>query len=47
MVDLGAHCFPPTTTLDGGGVTWELVSPILVILDPLVLLEVPLYGPDP
>ena len=32
MVDLGAHCFPPATILNGGGATWGLVSPFLVIL---------------
>ena len=34
MVDLIAHCFPPGTTLDGGGGTWEPVSPFPVILGP-------------
>ena len=34
MVDLGAHCFPPATILNGGGATWGLVSPFLVILGP-------------
>ena len=34
MVDLVAHCFPPATTLDGGGGTWERVSPFPVILGP-------------
>ena len=34
MVDLVAHCFPPATTLDGGGGTWEPVSPFPVILGP-------------
>ena len=34
MVDLEAHCFPPATTLDVGGGTWELVSPFPVILVP-------------
>ena len=43
MVDLGAHCFPPATILNGGGATLELVSPFLVILGPL--FEVPLNGP--
>ena len=32
MVDLEAHCFPPDTTLSGGGATWGLESPFLVIL---------------
>ena len=34
MVDLEEHCFPPATTLSEGGVTWERVSPFLVILVP-------------
>ena len=34
MVDLGVHCFPIATNLDGGGVTWELVSLFVVILGP-------------
>ena len=34
MVDLVEHCFPPATILSEGGVTWELVSPFLVILGP-------------
>ena len=32
MVDLEAHCFPPATSLGGGGVTWVWGSPSLVIL---------------
>ena len=32
MVDLEEHCFPPATTLSGGGAIWERVSPCLVIL---------------
>ena len=32
MVDLGEHCSPPAITLSEGGVTWERVSPFLVIL---------------
>ena len=34
MVDLEAHCFPQTTILREGGVTWGLVSPLLVTLGP-------------
>ena len=34
MVDLAAHCFPPATTLSGGGATWGRVSPFRVILLP-------------
>ena len=34
MVDLEGHCFPLATTLGGGGVIWERVSPFLVILVP-------------
>ena len=34
MVDLEAHCFTPATALNGGGATWERVSPFLVILVP-------------
>ena len=34
MVDLGAHYFPPATTLGGDGATWEPRSPCLVILGP-------------
>ena len=34
MVDPVAHCFPPATTLSGGGATWGLVSLFLVILAP-------------
>ena len=45
MVDLEAHCFPPATTLDVGGGTWELVSPLPVILVPSSFFQVPLYGP--
>ena len=36
MVDLAAHYFPPATTLSGGGATWGLVSPFLVILVPSI-----------
>ena len=32
MVDLEAHCYPPATILDEGGVTLELVSSFLVTL---------------
>ena len=34
MFGLEAHCFPPATTLGGGGAIWERVSPFLVILVP-------------
>ena len=34
MVDLGAHCLPVATSLDEGGVIWELGSPFLVTLVP-------------
>ena len=34
MDDLEAHCFPPATTLGGGGAIWEQVSPFLVIMVP-------------
>ena len=34
MVDLEAHCFPPATTLDGGGGIWGPGSPFPVTLGP-------------
>ena len=34
MVDLVVHCFPPATTLDGGGATWGPGSCFLVTLGP-------------
>ena len=34
MVDLAAHCFPPATTLDGGGGIWGPGSPFPVTLGP-------------
>ena len=33
MVDLEAHCFPPATISDEGGVTLERVLPFLVTLE--------------
>ena len=34
MVYLEAYCFQPATISDEGGVTWELVSPFPVTLEP-------------
>ena len=49
MVDLEAHCFPPATTLDGGGGIWGPGSPFPVTLGPsscffFFFFQVPLYG---
>ena len=43
MVDLEVHCFPPATTLGGGGATWITLSSDSGTLQ--WFFQVPLYGP--